>query len=224
MITEQVSKNKNTITIVAFVLVCIALNLENIASTFDFELPEFIRKYAHFFPLIFVAVVFLQKKSHQIEINDDKFWEVKKNKALKMNNTKSILRYIMVAGVGFIFLVGNIYNSKQEISGYNKTILFSLALMIAITLIYNYLKTGFLVGYCSKGVLYGYPAKTMLIIWDDLADFELHDKSKTITVYCKSELPLQKIILKNEEHFEAIKKLVTENLTYKNVTKLLTED
>ena len=224
MITEQVSKNKNTITIVAFVLVCIVLNLENIASNFHFALPEFIRKYAHFFPLIFVAVVFLQKKSHQIEINDDKFWEVKKNKALKMNNTKSILRYLMVASVGFIFLVSNIYNSKQEISGYNKTILFSLALMIAITLIYNYLKSGFLVGYCSKGILYGYPAKIMLIIWDDFADFELNEKSKTITVYCKSELPLQKVMLKNDEHFEAIKKLITEKLTYKNVTKLLTEE
>ena len=31
MIAEQVTKNKNTITIVAFVLVCIGLNLENIA-------------------------------------------------------------------------------------------------------------------------------------------------------------------------------------------------
>lgn len=224
MITEQVTKNKNTITIVAFVLVCIVLNLENIASIFHVPLPEFIRKYAHFFPFVFVGVIFLQKKSHQIEIYDDKFWEVKKNKALKINNTKSILRYIMVASVGFIFLFSNLYNSKQVISGYNKTILFSLALMIVITLIYNYLKTGFLVGYCSKGVLYGYPAKTMLIIWDDLADFELHEKSKTITIYCKSQLSLQKITLKNEEHFEAIKKLATENLTYKNVTKLLTED
>ena len=64
----------------------------------------------------------------------------------------------------------------------------------------------------------------MLIIWDDFADFELHEKSKTITIYCKSQLSLQKITLKNDEHFEAIKKLVTENLTYKNVTKLLTED
>ena len=134
MIAEQVTKNKNTITIVAFVLVCIVLNLENIASIFHISLPEFIRKYAHFFPLVFVAVVFLQKKSHQIEIYDDKSWEVKKNKALKINNTKSILRYIMVASVGFIFLLSNIYNSKQGISGYNKTILFSLALMIAITL------------------------------------------------------------------------------------------
>jgi len=224
MIAEQVTKNKNTITIVAFVLVCIVLNLENIASIFHVSLPEFIREYAHFFPLVFVAVVFLQKKSHRIEICDDKSWEVKKNKALKINNTKSILRYIMVASVGFIFLLSNIYNSKQGISGYNKTILFSLALMIAITLIYNYLKTGFLVGYCSKGVLYGYPAKTMLIIWDDLADFELHEKSKTIVIYCKSQLSHKKIMLKNEEHFEAIKILVTENLTYKNVTKLLTED
>jgi hypothetical protein len=224
MIAEQVTKNKNTITIVAFVLVCIVLNLENIASIAHFSLPEIIRHYAHFFPLIFVAVVFLQKKSHRIEINDDELWEVKRKKALQVNNTKSMLRYMMVVSVGFIFLLSNIYNSNQGISGYNRTILFSLALMIAITLIYNYLKTGFLVGYCSKGVLYGYPSKTMLIIWDDLADFELHDKSKTITVYCKSQLSLQKITLKNNEHYEAIKNLVTENLTYKNVTKLLTED
>ena len=130
----------------------------------------------------------------------------------------------MVASVGFIFLLSNIYNSNQGISGYNKTILFSLALMIAITLIYNYLKAGFLVGYCSKGVLYGYPSKTMLIIWDDLADFELHEKAKTITIYCKPQLSLQKITLKNDEHYEVIKDLVTENLSYKNVTKLLTED
>ena len=224
MIAEQVTKNKNTITIVAFVLVCIVLNLENIASIFHLPLPEIIRNYAHFFPLIFVAVVFLQKKSHRVEINDDELWEVKKKKALQVNNTKSMLRYIMVVSVGFIFLLSNIYNSNQETSGYNKTILFSLALMIAITLIYNYLKAGFLVGYSSKGVLYGYPSKTMLIIWDDLADFELHEESKTITVYCKSQLSLQKIILKNDEHYEAIKNLVTENLTYKNVTKLLTED
>jgi len=224
MIAEQVTKNKNTITIVAFVLVCIVLNLENITSIFHFSLPEIIRNYAHFFPLIFVAVVFLQKKSHQIEINDDKLWGVKKNKVLQLNNTKSILRYAMVASVGFIFLLSNIYNSNQGISAYNKTILFSLALMIAITLIYNYLKAGFLVGYCSKGVLYGYPSKIMLIIWDDLADFELHEKAKTITIYCKPQLSLQKIILKNDEYYELIKDLVTENLSYKNVTKLLTED
>lgn len=224
MIAEQATKNKNTVTIVAFILVCIVLNLENIASIVHFSLPEIIRNYAHFFPLIFVAVVFLQKKSHQIEINDHKLWGVKRKKTLHINNTKSMLRYIMVASVGFIFLLSNIYSSKQGISGYNKTILFSLALMIAITLIYNYVKTGFLVGYCSKGVLYGYPSKTMLIIWDDLADFELHEKSKTISIYCKPQLTLQKITLKNEEHYEAIKTLVTENLTYKNVTKLLTGD
>ena len=81
MIAEQVTKNKNTITIVAFVLVCIGLNLENIASIFHLPLPEIIRNYAHFFPLLFVAVVFLQKKAHQIEINDDQLWEVKKKKA-----------------------------------------------------------------------------------------------------------------------------------------------
>ena len=224
MIAEQVTKNKNTITIVAFVLVCIGLNLENIASIFHLPLPEIIRNYAHFFPLLFVAVVFLQKKAHQIEINDDQLWKVKKKKALHINNTKSILRYAMVASIGFIFLLSNIYNSNQGISGYNKTILFSLALMIAITLIYHYLKAGFLVGYCSKGVLYGYPSKTMLIIWDDLADFELHDKSKTITIYCTPQISLQKITLKNDEHYEAIKNLVTKNLSYKNVTKLLTED
>jgi len=224
MIAEQVTKNKNAITIVAFVLVCIVLNLENIASIFHLPLPEIIRNYAHFFPLIFVAVVFLQKKSHRVEINDDELWEVKRKKALQINNTKSILRYAMVASVGFIFLLSNIYNSNQGVSGYNKTILFSLALMIAITLIYNYLKAGFLVGYCSKGVLYGYPSKIMLIIWDDLADFELHEKAKTITIYCKPQLSLQKIILKNDEYYELIKDLVTENLSYKNVTKLLTED
>mgnify|MGYP006100775343 CR=1 FL=1 len=224
MIAEQVTKNKNTITIVAFVLVCIVLNLENIASIFHLSLPEIIRNYAHFFPLIFVAVVFLQKKSHGIEINDDELWEVKRKEALHVNNTKSMLRYSMVASVGFVFLLSNIYSSKQGISGYNKTILFSLALMIAITLIYNYVKTGFLVGYCSKGILYGYSSKTMLIIWDDLADFELHEESKTISVYCKSQLSLQKITLNNHEHYEAIKDLVSENLTYKNVTKLLTGD
>ena len=224
MIAEQVTKNKNTITIVAFILVCIVLNLENIASIFHLPLPEIIRNYAHFFPLLFVAVVFLQKKSHQIEINDDQLWTVKRKKVLQVNNTKSILRYAMVASIGFIFLLSNIYNSNQGISGYNKTILFSLALMIAITLIYHYLKAGFLVGYYSKGVLYGYPSKTMLIIWDDLADFELHDKSKTITIYCTPQISLQKITLKNDEHYEAIKNLVTKNLSYKNVTKLLTED
>ena len=224
MIAEQVTKNKNTITIVAFVIVCIVLNLESIASIVHFSLPEIIRNYAHFFPLIFVAVVFLQKKPHRIEINDDELWEVKKKKALQVNNTKSILRYLMVACVGFIFLLSNIYNSKQGISEYNKTILFFLALLIAITLIYNYFKAGFLVGYCSKGVLYGYPSKTMLIIWDDLSDFELHDKSKTISVYCKENLSLQKITLKNDEHYDAIKNLVEENLTYKNVAKLLTGD
>ena len=224
MITEQVTKNKNTITIIAFVLVCILLNVENISSIFHLSLPKIIRDYAHFFPLIFVVVVFLQKKSHQIEINDEQLWPVKRKKALNVNNTKSILRYAMVAGVGFIFLFSNIYNSNQGISGYNKTILFSLALMIAITLIYNYLKAGFLVGYCSKGVLYGYPSKIMLIIWDDLADFELHEKAKTITIYCKPQLSLQKITLKNDKHYDVIKDLVTENLSYKNVTKLLTED
>ena len=224
MITEQVTKNKNTITIVAFILVCIILNLESIAAIIHFSLPEIIRNYAHFFPLIFVAVVFLQKKSTRIEINDNELWEVKKKKTLQVNNTKSILRYTMVASVGFIFLLSNTYNSKHGISGYNKTILFSLALMIVITLIYNYLKSGFLVGYCSKGILYGYPSKIMLIIWDDLSDFELHDKSKTISVYCKENLSLQKITLKNDEHYDAIKNLVKENLTYKNVAKLLTGD
>ena len=224
MIAEQVTKNKNSITIVAFVLVCFLLNLENIASILHLSLPEIIRKYAHFFPLIFVAVVFLQKKSHQIEIDDDQLWVVKRKKALTVNNTKSILRYVMVAGVGFIFLLSNIYNSNQGISGYNKTILFCLALMIAITLIYNYLKAGFLVGYCSKGVLYGYPSKTMLIIWDDLADFELHEKTKTITIYCKPQKKKKKITIKNDEHYEVIKDLVTENLSYENVTKLLTEN
>ena len=84
MIAEQVTKNKNTITIVAFVLVCIVLNLENIASIAHFSLPEIIRNYAYFFPLIFVAVVFLQKKSHRIEINDNELWEVKKKKALQV--------------------------------------------------------------------------------------------------------------------------------------------
>ena len=224
MITEQVIKNKNTITIIAFVLVCIFLNIENIASIVHFSLPEFIRNYAHFFPLLFVAVVFLQKKSPRLVINDAELWKVKKNKALQINNKKSILSYIMVASVGFIFLFSNMYSSKQGESGNNKTILFSLALMMAITIIYNYLKAGFLVGYCSKGLLYGYPTKTMLIIWDDLADFELDEQSKTIKVYCKDNLSLQKITLKNDKHYEVVKNLVTENLTYKNVTKLLTGD
>ncbi len=223
MIAEQVTKNKNTVTIVAFVFVCIFLNIEHIASIAHFSLPEIIRNYAHFFPLIFVAVVFLQKKSPQIEIDDAELWEVKRKKALQVNNTKSILRYIMVAGVGFIFLLSNIYDSKQGFSGYNKTILFFLALMIAISLIYNYLKAGFLVGYCSKGVLYGYPSKIMLITWDYLADFEINEESKTIKVYCKHNLSLQKIMLKNDEHYDAIKNLVTENLTYKNVANLLQE-
>ena len=115
MIAEQVTKNKNTITIVAFILVCIVLNLENIASIFHLPLPEIIRNYAHFFPLLFVAVVFLQKKSHQIEINDDKLWEVKKNKALQINNTKSILRYAMVASIGFIFLRTSKYKGSRLI-------------------------------------------------------------------------------------------------------------
>ena len=224
MIAEQVSKNKNTITIVAFILVCIALNIEKIAFIAHFSLSEFIRDYVHLFPLLFVAVVFLQKKSNRLEINDAELWEVKKNKTLQINNTKSMLRYAMVAIVGFVFLFSNIYSSRQGISGYNKTILFSLALMIAITLIYNYLKSGFLAGYCSKGILYGYPSKIMLIIWDDLADFELHDRYKTITIYSKPHLSLKQITLKNDEHYEIIKNLVSQNLTYENVTKLLTED
>ena len=61
----------------------------------------------------------------------------------------------------------------------------------------------------------------MLIIWDDFADFELHEKSKTITVYCKSQLPLQKVMLKNDEHFEAIKKLVTEKLNLQECYKII---
>jgi len=224
MIVEQVAKNKNTVTIIAFILVCIVLNLENIAITFHFKLPETIRNYGHFFPLLFVAVVFLQKKSHRIEIQDEELWGVKKKEALHIDNTKSILRYTMVAGVGFIFLFSNIYKSGQGISGYNKTILISLVVMMAITIIYNYFKPGFHVGYCSQGILYGYSSKIMLIIWEDLADFELDEHTKTISVYSKPKLTLQKITLHKETHFEALKKLVTEKLTYKNVTKLLTDD
>ena len=193
MIVEQVAKNKNTVTIIAFLLVCIVLNLENIASIFNFRLPMFIQEYGHFFPLLFVAVVFLQKKSHRVEIDDEELWVVKKKKALHVNNTKSILRYLIVAGIGFLFLFSNIYNSGQTISGNNRTILFSLVLMILITLLYNYFKTGFQVGYCSKGILYGYTSKTMLIIWEDMADFEVLEKTKTISVYCKPNLSLQKI-------------------------------
>jgi len=224
MIVEQVAKNKNTVTIIAFILVCIVLNLENLAIIFHFTIPIIIRDYGHFFPLLFVAVVFLQKKSHRLDINNEELWEVKRKKALHINNTKSILRYIMVAGVGFIFLFSNIYNSGQEISGNNRTILFALAFMIVISLIYNYFKKGFHVGFCNQGILYGYSSKVMLIIWEDLTDFEMDQNSKTITVYCNKKLSIQKITLKNQEHFNSLKTLVMEKLTYKNVTKLLTDD
>ena len=222
MIVEQVNNKKNTVTIIAFILVCVLLNLESIAALFHFSLPPFINTYAAYFPILFVVVIFTQKKNHTIDITNEKLWEAKKKKVLFINSTKIILRYSVIAGVALLFLFPNIYGVRSGFSSSNITILTTLVIAIVITLLYGYLKKGFQVGFCNEGILYGYSSKIMLITWEDIADFEL--KENTVVIYNKRKMPIQKIILHNKDSYTELKSLVIEKLEYKNVTKLLTDD
>lgn len=224
MKVEELNKNKNTITLVAFVLVCIVLNIESLAALFHFTVPQFIKTYGPYFPLLFVIVVFTQKKSHSIEVFDESLWEAKKKDALQANNTKMFVRYSIVVGIGVVFIIANMFESASGFSFQNGAILIGLLLGVIITFIYGYLKKGFHVGFCEKGILYGYTSKVMLINWEDISDFEINENKNTIIIYCKKKIALHKVILKNPEHFKSLKALVTEKLTYKNVTKLLTDD
>ena len=221
---EPINSRKNWVTIVAFIVIGIALNFSSFAELFGFEISYQVKKYLNFTPFIFIGFVLLQRKNTSIEITTPLLWKVPKKSNFFLNKRRVIYRYIIIGIAILSFFASNIYSSTGGFTSQNLNIIIPFFIAISVFLAYSYFRKNFQVGICDKGVVYGYPSKLMLIQWNSIKDFEINDDKQEAWIHLNNKLSISKIRLNKTDKYAEIKSLLIEHLEYKNVSKLLIDE
>ncbi len=219
---ETVDNKKNWITIVGFIIIGVILNLPSFANLFDIYLPSDIERHLNFAPFLFIFLVVLQRKNSSVEVEEPITWAVEKRKNFFLNKRKTGIRYALLGVVVLSFFLSNIYSTRGGFNDNNLPVIVGFLVVFGGIMIYQRYRKNFKVGYCNKGVVFGYSSRITLVEWKSISDFVPEDEEHTISVYFSSKLSIQSMILKSEEHYDEMKPIFIKHLEYKNVSKLLT--
>ena len=119
-------------------------------------------------------------------------WKANKYKALQFNYSLKIMGFFLLGGLTALhFYIDYKYKGNIMPLIYD----YGIGGILALALKFIVLERNWHIGLADKGIIFGSKFDTKLIIWNDIAKYDVDKKNKEIIITCKSNQPIKTIKL-----------------------------